>query len=313
MSTPCRLGMLLRGAFRGNPPAQGRAEGPNAQLQWLVVRDGVSPASELIEERTWFGCCQRCRKVRPHFGMHPRKVLIDDFFFPQLHDQFSLGFATLLAVAGVAAKLKVVDVMRAAFRLRHNMIDGEILQGEGDAAAFARSEAHDSGLCAADSFFCLAFASDMLNLTFASPQVNRDQKGGRDVAEWLPALNQCWYVNRVVAVKRRYGLSMDAREAQAALAVLADCPSVAMEIVAPAEAPPAAAAEERSTTSAASADSGVQSGPQAEGHPLELYDDNGNGRITCAEARAHGIALVRSDHPAYQYMRDPDGDGVVCE
>lgn len=22
---------------------------------------------------------------------------------------------------------------------------------------------------------------------------------------------------------------------------------------------------------------------------------------------------VRSDHPAYQYMRDPDGDGVVCE
>lgn len=176
----------------------------------------------------------------------------------------------------------------------------------------ARSEAHDSGLCAADSFTRLAFASDMLNLTFASPPVNRDQKGGKDVAEWLPALNSCWYVNRVVAVKRRYGLSMDAREAQAALAVLAECPSVAMELVAPAEAPPTAA-EEGSTTPAASAESGVQSGPQAEGHPLELYDDNGNGRITCAEARAHGIAPVRSDHPAYQYMRDPDADGVVCE
>ena len=25
---------------------------------------------------------------------------------------------------------------------------------------------------------------------------------------------------------------------------------------------------------------------------LELYDDNGNGSITCAEARAHGIAPV---------------------
>ena len=35
--------------------------------------------------------------------------------------------------------------------------------------------------------------------------------------------------------------------------------------------------------------------------------------ITCAEARAHGIAPVHRDHPAYQYMRDGDGDGVICE
>ena len=44
-----------------------------------------------------------------------------------------------------------------------------------------------------------------------------------------------------------------------------------------------------------------------------LGDENGNGRITCAEAREHDIAPVRSDHPAYQHMRDPDADGVVCE
>ena len=44
-----------------------------------------------------------------------------------------------------------------------------------------------------------------------------------------------------------------------------------------------------------------------------LWDDNGNGRISCAEARAHGIAPVRRGHPAYSYMRDGDGDGVVCE
>ena len=48
-------------------------------------------------------------------------------------------------------------------------------------------------------------------------------------------------------------------------------------------------------------------------HPLTLYDDNGNGRISCAEARAHGIAPVHSTHPAYPYMTDRDGDGVVCE
>ena len=46
---------------------------------------------------------------------------------------------------------------------------------------------------------------------------------------------------------------------------------------------------------------------------LTLYDDNGNGRITCAEARNHGIAPVRRGHPAYQYMNDRDGDGIVCE
>ena len=43
------------------------------------------------------------------------------------------------------------------------------------------------------------------------------------------------------------------------------------------------------------------------------YDDNGNGRISCAEARAHGIAPVRRGHPAYAHMRDGNNNGVVCE
>lgn len=47
--------------------------------------------------------------------------------------------------------------------------------------------------------------------------------------------------------------------------------------------------------------------------PLALWDDDGNGRITCGEARIHGIAPVTREHPAYPYMRDSDGDGVVCE
>lgn len=52
--------------------------------------------------------------------------------------------------------------------------------------------------------------------------------------------------------------------------------------------------------------------PQPGGNnALALYDDNG--RITFAEARAHGIAPVPRGHPAYQYMRDGDNDGVVCE
>ena len=46
---------------------------------------------------------------------------------------------------------------------------------------------------------------------------------------------------------------------------------------------------------------------------LARYDDNGNRRISCKEARRHGIAPVSREHPAYPYMQDRDGDGIVCE
>lgn len=46
---------------------------------------------------------------------------------------------------------------------------------------------------------------------------------------------------------------------------------------------------------------------------LALYDSNGNGCVTCKEAREYGIAPVSRTHPAYRYMQDRDGDGIVCE
>ena len=161
----------------------------------------------------------------------------------------------------------------------------------------ARSEAHDSGLCAADSATRRAFGRDLLNLTLASPSLNRHDKIAKDVAEWLPPMNQCWYVYQVVLVKRTYNLSMDQAEASKAQQVLATCASTAMQFTDSGAAPPPTAAPP----------------PAQGGNALELYDDNGNGRITCAEARAHGIAPVRRDHPAYQYMNDRDNDGTVCE
>ena len=50
-----------------------------------------------------------------------------------------MGSTAFLAVAGVAEKLQIINVMGAAFRLRHNMIDGEILERKCDAAAIAKS------------------------------------------------------------------------------------------------------------------------------------------------------------------------------
>ena len=163
----------------------------------------------------------------------------------------------------------------------------------------ARSEAHDSGLCAADPETRDRFASDILNLTLASPSVNRHQKVAKDPSEWLPDLNECWYVDRVVQVRRKYQLTIDQAEAEAVDRVLAGCESTEMVFLAQGASTPTAATP--TPTDAPEVDA------------LAMYDDNGNGRITCAEARAHGIAPVHRGHPAYQYMRDADGDGVVCE
>ena len=163
----------------------------------------------------------------------------------------------------------------------------------------ARSEAHDSGLCAATPATRGRFASDLLNLTLASPSVNRHQKVAKDAAEWLPDLNRCWYVDRTVRVRREYGLTIDEAEADRIDQVLAGCESTEMMVLEPGA----------STTMTAPATPTPSAGVDA----LALWDDNGNGRITCAEARAHGIAPVLWGHPAYQYMNDADGDGIVCE
>ena len=163
----------------------------------------------------------------------------------------------------------------------------------------ARSEAHDSGLCRADRATRKRFSSDLLNLTLASPKLNRHQKRAYDAAEWMPAINRCWFANRVLQVRLKYGLSIDRSEAEALEQILSACATTEIEksdcavVVEPPASRPASSAE----------------GAEA----LRLWDDNRNGRITCSEARRHGIAPVPRGHPAYPFMRDGDGDGVVCE
>ncbi len=164
----------------------------------------------------------------------------------------------------------------------------------------ARSEAHDSGLCAADAATRRRFATDLLNLTLAAPGVNRGQKGARDAADWLPDQNTCWFAGRVTAVRQKYRLTIDRREADTLERVLAGCTSTSLAVVVRGTAPPAPAGDSRDAVG-------------TDSEALAQWDDNGNGQITCAEARAHGIAPVPRGHPAYQYMRDGDGDGVVCE
>ena len=82
----------------------------------------------------------------------------------------------------------------------------------------ALAEAHDSGI-AADRR--RAFAADLDNLTIADPTVNRSQKGARDAAEWMPARHQAWFAERVIEVKREYGLTIDPAERDALETLLA--------------------------------------------------------------------------------------------
>lgn len=101
-----------------------------------------------------------------------------------------------------------------------------------------------------------------------------------------------------MAVKRKYALTVDGREVRALQGVLAGCDSTALVF------------SERGSQAPGRAQGGTAADAE---DALRRWDTNANGRISCKEARQHGIAPVRRGHPAYRHMRDGDGDGVVCE
>lgn len=167
-------------------------------------------------------------------------------------------------------------------------------------------EAHDSGLCAAPPSVKRRFARDLLNLTLASPAVNRGQKSAKDLSEWLPSMNRCWYAKRTLEVRRKYALTIDRDEAAAIERILSKCPATTMIV--------------DCKTRQGTQKDGTREAHRKTPHGrfnrnavLDKYDDNRNGRITCSEARRHGIAPVHKSHPAYVFMQDGDGDGTVCE
>ena len=125
----------------------------------------------------------------------------------------------------------------------------------------ATSEAHDGALCAASRSVRAAFASDLLNLTLASPSVNRYSKSGKDVAEWTLEVNACWFVARTLEVRRKYGLTIAREEAAAAEAVLSRCRATTMEVLPCAAAGPPSPTSSRGTSPARDVD------------PLALWDD----------------------------------------
>lgn len=151
----------------------------------------------------------------------------------------------------------------------------------------ARSEAHDSGLCAADTATRRRFARDLRNLTLASPQLNRYRKVAKDAAEWLPETNRCWFAHRVIDVRRAYTLTIDRREARALDAVLASCDSTEMVIFSP----------------------GIKGSPPSGSEKEDLCGPYRN----CTELSKDHPGGVPKDHCAYLSRMDRDKDGWACE
>lgn len=94
----------------------------------------------------------------------------------------------------------------------------------------AISEAHSSGMCGRSGVEKKDFEADMLNLTLATPSLNRYQKVAKDFAEWKPPQNGCWYAWRIVEVKKKYDLSVDHSEKTALRQFLMSCDNVQMKL-----------------------------------------------------------------------------------
>ena len=86
----------------------------------------------------------------------------------------------------------------------------------------ARSEGHDSGLCAYPDRW-KEFAGDMENITVAAEHPNRTLKKDRDPSSWLPEIRQCEYARQWIDVKAKYGLTIDQAEHDALANVLEGC------------------------------------------------------------------------------------------
>lgn len=144
------------------------------------------------------------------------------------------------------------------------------------------------------------FASDPLNLLAVSSSANRSKSDG-DAATWLPANTayRCEMVARQIAVKSAYGLWVTAAERDAMAGVLSSCPGqeLPQRGVAPTPVKPSGAAPTQPPAGA-----GVAPGLDPR-FP------------SCAALKAAGFkgGYVKGLDPEYEWYRDADGDGVVCE
>ncbi|MGY5318270.1 HNH endonuclease family protein [Neomicrococcus lactis] len=79
----------------------------------------------------------------------------------------------------------------------------------------------------------VAFYNDITDKRTLNAQTSalNSAKGARGPEQWLPPKNRCAYVSSWVAVKKRWGLTVDATEKAALTRLAAACPNVTVTVV----------------------------------------------------------------------------------
>ena len=158
----------------------------------------------------------------------------------------------------------------------------------------------------------LAFANDPLGLLAVAGEQNQ-AKSDSDAAQWLPPQGRCAYAARQVAVKAKYELSVTPAERAALAGVLAQCPQEPLPrggtpTLAPNRQPAPPPTPSPTPPQVNGLLAPAPQGPQ----PADEGADPDYG--TCAEARRAGAGpYYRGPDPEYEWYRDTDDDGVVCE
>lgn len=160
------------------------------------------------------------------------------------------------------------------------------------------NEAWISGADKWDAATRVQFGNDLgygPSLLAVSASSNRS-KSDHDPAEWMPVNRDyyCDYVATWISVKWRWGLSVDSLERLALNAVLEQCTTFTVELPVKATVVTGSAAV-----------------PDELPAPDGVVDPNYG---TCALAQANGAGPYRQGvDPEYDWYRDRDKDGVVCE
>ena len=162
-------------------------------------------------------------------------------------------------------------------------------------------EAWESGASKWDSQARESYANDLSSpesLVAVTAASNRS-KSDRDPAGYLPtdANNLCSYVTNWISVKARWNFTIDTQEKSAMKTVLDKCGDSSISNVAPAP--------------AAEAPANVPA--PVEAAPVAGTDGNDPKYTSCKAAIAGGFGPYTKGEPEYDWYRDGDGDGKVCE
>nr|WP_306270235.1 DUF1524 domain-containing protein [Ornithinimicrobium sp. HY1793] len=187
----------------------------------------------------------------------------------------------------------------------------------------ALSDAWQKGAQAWDEDTLRTFGNDPLNLLAVEGRLNA-QKGAGDTATWLPPDKsfRCEFVARQVAVKHDYALWVTQAEFDAMERILTSCPDEPLPEAQHAQLRPelAAAPEPEPSPEPTPTPEPVAAPPATAPAPIMAPPAPVEGTSTdprhktCKSAKAAGLGPYhQGTDPEYDWYRDADKDGIVCE